>query len=126
MKIVRNTIAKSKILEFIQNSNQAIAHSHIQKSLNGVCDRVTIYRVLDRLLSEGLVHKIVDVDGVVKYAACNTCKEKHHQHNHIHFSCEKCKKVTCLDTIIPHFVLPKDYKINSFNFTVSGLCPQCK
>lgn len=126
-KVARNTIAKSKILEYVQNSNEAVAHSDIQQSLKGVCDRVTIYRVLDRLLSEGLVHKIVDIDGVVKYAACHTCEdEHHHHHNHIHFSCEKCKKVTCLDAIMPQFILPKDYKLNSVNFTVSGFCPQCK
>lgn len=124
--MARKTIAKSKILEYIQNSKEAVAHSDIQKSLKGVCDRVTIYRVLDRLFTEGLVHKIVDIDGVVKYAACRTCQdEHHHQHNHIHFSCEKCKKVTCLDAIMPQFNLPKDYKLKSVNFTVSGYCPQC-
>lgn len=127
MKISRNTTAKSKILEFVNSSKEAVAHSDIQNSLKGVCDRVTIYRVLDRLLSEGLVHKIIDVDGVVKYAACHTCEDNcHHHHNHIHFSCENCKKVTCLDTVMPQFNLPKDYKLNSVNFTVSGLCPQCK
>lgn len=127
MKISRNTIAKTKILEFVNHSKEAVAHSDIQKALVGICDRVTIYRVLERLLKEGLVHKIVDVDGVVKYAACHTCEDKHHHHHdHIHFSCEKCKKVTCLDTIMPEFNLPKDYKLKSVNFTVSGLCPQCK
>ncbi len=126
MKNVRKTVAKTKILEFIQNSKAAVAHSDIQASLKGVCDRVTIYRVLERLLKEGLIHKIVDVDGVVKYAACHTCENKFHQHNHIHFSCEKCKKVTCLDTIMPVFNLPQNYILNSVNFTVSGFCPKCK
>lgn len=127
MKATRNTVAKTKILEFVKKSTGAVAHSDIQQSLKGICDRVTIYRVLDRLLNEGLVHKIVDMDGVVKYAACHGCEvSEQHQHNHIHFSCEKCKKVTCLDAILPEFKLPKDYKVNSVNFTVSGYCPNCK
>lgn len=127
MKFTRNTVAKTKILEFVKKSTGAVAHSDIQQSLKGICDRVTIYRVLDRLLNEGLVHKVVDFDGVVKYAACHNCEvTKKHQHNHIHFSCEKCKKVTCLDAILPEFKLPKDYKVNSVNFTVSGYCPNCK
>lgn len=125
MKISRNTVAKTKILTFINQTKEAVAHSDIQHALKGVCDRVTIYRVLERLLSEGMVHKIVDVDGVVKYAACHSCQDKNHQHNHIHFSCEKCKRVTCLETVLPKFELPKGYKLNSVNFTVSGLCPQC-
>ncbi|MFN4233197.1 MAG: Fur family transcriptional regulator [Bacteroidia bacterium] len=127
MKVTRKTVAKTKILEYVQNSSSAVAHSDIQQSLKGICDRVTIYRVLDRLLSEGLVHKIVDVDGVVKYAACHTCEdEHHHRHDHVHFSCEKCKKVTCLDAVIPQLNMPKEYKINSVNFMVSGYCPNCK
>jgi Fur family transcriptional regulator, ferric uptake regulator len=128
MKAPRNTIAKSKILKYIQSSSGAVAHSDIQQSLKGACDRVTIYRVLERLLNEGQVHKIVDIDGVVKYAACHACENEHHHHshNHLHFSCEKCKTVTCMDAVMPQFKLPKDYRLNSVNFTVSGLCPQCK
>ncbi|MFA9290522.1 MAG: Fur family transcriptional regulator, partial [Solirubrobacteraceae bacterium] len=96
----------------------------IQKSLDGLCDRVTIYRVLERLMEEGVIHKIVNVDGVVKYAGCHSCSEKHH-HNHIHFSCQKCKSVTCLEDVKPSFKLPENYIVSEVNFTLSGLCPQC-
>lgn len=124
MKATRNTAAKSKILELIISSSVALSHTEIQKSLEGLCDRVTIYRVLERLLDDGLIHKIINVDGVVKYAGCHSCNENH-SHNHIHFSCLKCKSVTCLDDIKPTFNLPKNYKVNEMNFTLSGLCPQC-
>jgi Fur family transcriptional regulator, ferric uptake regulator len=124
MKSSRNTIAKSEIQEMLLSSSVALSHSEIQKSLDGLCDRVTIYRVLDRLMEDGVIHRIVNVDGVVKYAACHSCTKKH-RHNHIHFSCTKCKAVTCLDNIEPSFTLPKKYRITEMNFTLSGLCPQC-
>jgi Fur family ferric uptake transcriptional regulator len=126
MKQARNTTAKTEILDLISQSETALSHSEIQSSLDGLCDRVTIYRVLDRLVDEGLVHKVVNTDGGVKYASCHNCETNHnHNHNHIHFSCQKCKSVTCLENVEPSFKLPKKYKVSEVNFTVSGLCPQC-
>jgi Fur family ferric uptake transcriptional regulator len=124
MKSSRNTIAKTEIQKLILSSSVALSHSEIQKSLEGLCDRVTIYRVLERLLNEGVVHKIVNVDGVVKYAGCHSCFVKH-THNHIHFSCQKCKSVTCLEDVKPSYELPKNYEVTEMNFTLAGLCPQC-
>jgi Fur family ferric uptake transcriptional regulator len=124
MKSSRNTTAKTEIQELFITSNVALSHSDIQKSLDGICDRVTIYRVLERLLEEGFIHKIVNIDGVVKYAGCHSCSSKHN-HNHIHFSCQKCKSVTCLENVEPTYKLPKNYKVSEMNFTLSGICPQC-
>jgi len=124
MKSARSTTAKKEIQELIVSSSVALSHSEIQKSLEGLCDRVTIYRILERLLVEGVIHKIVNIDGVVKYACCHSCSAKHN-HNHIHFSCQKCKSVTCLENVEPSYKLPKNYKVSEMNFTLSGLCPQC-
>lgn len=124
MKTTRNTAAKTIILDIIMTSKFALSHSEIQSMTNKACDRVTIYRVLERLLNEDLIHKTVNIDGVTKYASCNS-KGEIHSHNHIHFSCEKCKSVTCLDNVEPNFKVPKDYKVKEVNFTLSGLCPNC-
>ncbi|MFM7758103.1 MAG: Fur family transcriptional regulator, partial [Crocinitomicaceae bacterium] len=111
MKTARNTTAKTEIQDLIVTSNVALSHSEVQKSLDGLCDRVTIYRVLERLLEEGIIHKIVNIDGVVKYAGCHKCSVKH-IHNHIHFSCQKCKSVTCLEDVEPSYMLPKKYTVS--------------
>jgi len=124
MKLVRNTTAKTEIQELIVSSSVALSHAEIQNLLEGPCDRVTIYRVLERLLVEGVIHKIVNVDAVVKYASCHSCSTKHN-HNHIHFSCQKCKAVTCLEDVEPSYKLPKTYKVSEMNFTLSGFCPKC-
>ncbi|WP_461788159.1 Fur family transcriptional regulator [Pedobacter sp.] len=125
MKITRNTIAKTEIRKLISSSSVALSQPEIQYALNDVCDRVTIYRVLDRLVEEGAIHRIVNVDGVIKYAECHQCETPNHHHNHVHFSCEKCKAVTCLEDVEPSFKLPKQYQVKEVNFTLSGLCPNC-
>jgi Fur family ferric uptake transcriptional regulator len=126
MKTTRNTTAKTAILDLITQSEVALSHIEIQKLTDGLCDRVTIYRVLDRLVSEDVIHKIATPDGTVKYASCHhNHDEKGHIHNHIHFSCEKCHSVTCLDSIQPVFTAPEQYLVKEINFTLSGLCPKC-
>ena len=122
---MRNTAANKKILELLNNSNQALSQSDIQALLpENFCDRVTIYRVLDRLVDEGLAHKVVNLDGVICYANCQNCTNNHH-HNHLHFNCEKCNTITCLEDVEPTFSLPTDYQMNKTSFVVSGLCPKC-
>jgi Fur family ferric uptake transcriptional regulator len=126
MKNTRNTTAKSAVLELIKNSEVALSHSEIQKLNQDLCDRVTIYRILDRLVAEDVIHKIATPDGTVKYASCHHHHETNqHTHNHVHFSCEKCKLVTCLDNVIPSFNLPENYVVKEVNFTLTGLCPEC-
>ena len=46
----RNTLAKQAILDLISTSENALSHIEIQQKLNNLCDRVTIYRVLGRLV----------------------------------------------------------------------------
>jgi Fur family transcriptional regulator, ferric uptake regulator len=121
---MRNTAAKIEIQGLILNSSVALSHHEIQEKTKGLCDRVTIYRVLDRLVDDGIIHKIVNMDGVAKYAACHACSEKH-KHNHVHFSCHKCKTVTCLENVVPSFNLPSNYTVSEINFTVSGVCAAC-
>ena len=123
-KQARNTVARTEILNLLNQSEVALSHSEIQSLLGGLCDRVTIYRVLERLIQEQLIHKVANLDGGLKYANCHGCRSTH-SHNHVHFSCEKCKSVTCLEDIRPSFKLPEEYKVSGVNFLVSGLCPDC-
>ncbi|MFT3948173.1 MAG: transcriptional repressor [Agriterribacter sp.] len=121
---MRNTIARTQILSLIKNSKTALSHAEIEQLLNGLCNRVTIYRVLERLVEDNMVHKIINVDGNLKFAACHNCAKTHHD-NHLHFSCVECGSVTCLEEVEPVFKIPKKYKVQEMNFMVSGLCPNC-
>jgi Fur family ferric uptake transcriptional regulator len=130
MKTTRKTASKTAILDLITASKVALSQIEIQNLTIGLCDRVTIYRVLDRLVNEDLIHKIATPDGTVKYASCNHKHQKnsesHNHHNHIHFNCTKCLAVTCLESVVPIFTIPENYIVQEFNFTITGLCPNCK
>ena len=126
MKSTRNTAAKSAIQLLLKQSNTALSHKDIQNEVGELCNRVTIYRILDRLVEEGEIHKIINTDGVIKYAPCHQCdSHHHHNHDHVHFSCIKCDSVTCLDNVQPSYNLPANYQVQEVNFTLSGICPNC-
>lgn len=116
---------KFLIKEVISNAQGAVSHAEIQEALKNQCNRVTVYRVLDRLIEEGVIHKMIDLDGISKFAMCSTCQKEQHNHEHIHFSCTQCHVVTCLDDVHLHFELPAAYKVETMNFTISGVCEKC-
>jgi len=123
---VRNTPAKRFVMGHITATAKAVSQRELQESENNRFDRVTLYRVLERLVSEGILHRATDKDGVIRYALCNhqhdneTCS-----HQHLHFHCETCDEVSCLENIIPQFNLPKGYKSHQVHFTIAGTCKKC-
>jgi len=125
----RNTKAKTAILELINSSSSALTQVQLQEKLNGLCDRVTIYRVLERLVKEQKIHRIATGIGAIQYASCTTCDhhdDKHnHNHEHLHFTCEKCHATHCLSSTIQIPELPTGYLVHEHLFTLKGICPAC-
>lgn len=123
----RNTIPKKVILETLVHAGCAMSQPEIQELNSGLCDRVTMYRVLDRLVEEGIAHKVLSPTGVVKYAACSGCDNvHHHNHDHVHFNCELCGKTTCLYGSIPVVKVPANYIVKEISVSIQGVCPQCE
>lgn len=96
----------------------------IEEKINGEADRVTIYRVLNRLCKDGIAHKVTSDMGKSYYALCKSCDGDQHTHDHFHFKCLDCEKVECLNEPIT-LTLPKGYQLESMNCWVSGHCDQC-
>ncbi|MGL1885716.1 MAG: transcriptional repressor [Reichenbachiella sp.] len=125
MKNSRNTAGKQAVLELLESSSSARSHKEILTDLNGLCDRVTVYRILDRLIDDNVIHKFVDLNGVTHYAVCQKCEEHNHHHNHVHFTCTQCESVVCLEDVEPVVKIPTGYQVHQSSFTLSGLCPDC-
>jgi|694.fasta_scaffold21297_7 Fur family ferric uptake transcriptional regulator len=123
----RNTIYQELVLEHLTKAGVALSHAEIQKMMDGSINRVTIYRILDRFESKGILHKIIDGEGIAKYALCKDCKSTKsvHNHNHIHFNCTQCFEVSCIENSPLHFELPEKYHVEKINFNVMGICPKC-
>ncbi len=122
----RKTIPTQRVLDLLNSTSVALSPAELQEMTKGECDRVTIYRILERLLEDRVIHKIIDPKGGVKYAKCQTCQHSStHQHNHIHFSCDVCEKVKCIEDVHFHLGNLGKSEVKEVFLTVKGICEEC-
>lgn len=120
----RNTKGKQMVIDVLSNSSQALSVDDIHYILSEL-DRSTIYRILLSFQDDCFVHSI-EVDGKIFFALCNTCCKDHvHNDDHVHFKCEKCEKITCLDHSVLVTKLEPGYIVNQIDCLLIGLCKLC-
>lgn len=123
---LRVTNCRKAVVELLQKATHAIGQPDLEKRLPQF-DRVTLYRTLDTFEQKGIIHALRDIPGTAMYALCEDCTEHHHYDNHIHFECEVCHAVSCLDQVfVPNINLPKGYTLKTVRFLVSGVCNRCQ
>ncbi|HEV7348955.1 Fur family transcriptional regulator [Telluribacter sp.] len=123
---LRSTSCREDILDTFLSKEVALSHGDIENYLGERFDRVTIYRTLKTFLEKGIIHKVLDDEGV-RYALCKDhCSEHDHHHDHIHFKCIQCGQTNCLANVhIPAVQLPDGYRANELNLLIQGRCPAC-
>ncbi len=124
---LRTTPNRQDILQLFLNKGYALSHGDIEREVANTLDRVTVYRTLKTFLDRGLIHKVLDDEGTLKYALCNEdCSRSAHHHDHVHFKCLRCGQTNCLDVEIPGVRLPRGYKAIEVNVLIQGICNQCE
>ncbi|MBX7242159.1 MAG: transcriptional repressor [Bacteroidia bacterium] len=125
---LRHTESRVEILQLLAEQGSALSQPEIEKAVN-TCDRVTIYRTLSTCLEKGIIHKVLDDSGLMKYAICKeeVCDEKHyHSHDHVHFKCNTCGDTTCIEEVhVAPFVLPRGFIVKEVNVLIQGICMKC-
>ncbi|GLB49125.1 Fur family transcriptional regulator [Neptunitalea lumnitzerae] len=124
MAITRNTKAQEEVLKLMELSKHTLTVDEICELVPLKVNKTTVYRMLERFVAAGKVHFITDIDGKAHYALCNSCKEHHTLHNHIHFQCTECNHVECLPTKVEIPVLP-GYQMDETQFLIVGVCKEC-
>ena len=113
------------LLEAISAFKTAMPYSELQKTLSSM-DRVTLYRTIDKLKEQGVIHKAFQENNETFYAICGEkCSSDTHHHDHIHFKCIKCKAVTCENMDKALKISLPDYEIHKVAINVSGVCGVC-
>ncbi|MCC5921904.1 MAG: transcriptional repressor [Cyclobacteriaceae bacterium] len=124
---LRLTGCRADVLKTFTAHNHALSHAEIEQSIDRQYDRVTIYRTLKTFLEKGLIHKVPDDEGNLKYALCNhRCSSENHNHDHVHFKCVKCNNTLCIESVgIPGLPLPAGFTMIEQNVLVNGICKSC-
>ena len=125
---LRNTSSRADILRLFLKHQYALSYSTIEKEVAQFYDRVTVYRTLKTFLDKGVVHKVLDDQGGLKYALCKMhCSTKEHHHEHVHFKCTKCAETHCLEEVsIPGISLPNGFEATEMNLLIQGICSKCQ
>jgi Fur family transcriptional regulator, ferric uptake regulator len=120
----RLTRPRTRVLMFLLKQNKPLSHTEIHERLPGEpMDSVTLYRVLEWLHQNDLVHRIAAADQVWRFSAT---PEKH-DHEHAHFQCTSCDTVTCFnDMPLPRRIkMPEGFTSQEVDILIKGTCPRC-
>lgn len=120
----RVTPARVRVLAALLRQGEAASHHDLERDLaEDAIDRVTLYRVLDWLVGQGLAHRISSGDRAWRFSAA----DRHHD-AHAHFHCNRCGKVLCLDEVkTPRLpaAMPRGFRAEGLEVTVKGVCASC-
>lgn len=90
-------------------------------------DKSNVFRTLQAFREARLVHVLEDTGDGVRYELCRSHHDDEDDDLHVHFFCEKCHRIFCLEDIpVPPVAVPDGYRPRSVNYLVKGLCPDCQ
>jgi len=121
---LRITSGRVDVLEFFLRQNRTLSFKDLEDEFKE-SDRVTLYRTLGAFTDNGLLHIIPDDTGFATYGLCHdTCDSEDHNHDHMHFKCNECGTIECLEQNIPTIKIP-GYKVTEANLILKGTCKNC-
>jgi Fur family ferric uptake transcriptional regulator len=125
MRNIKPTAMRELVLKVLTEQNVAINLTDLEQKFDNA-DKTTLYRTLKTFEENKLIHSIDDGTGSVKYALCKETCQCHPEDLHVHFLCTKCQQTYCLNDIsIPSIELPVNFKLETINMVVKGICPNC-
>ncbi len=124
MGILRKTKSVRLLLDEFDKSSSAISAIILIERLSLEMNKTTIYRILDKLEEDKVLHSFLGKNGHKWYAKCKECSASGHQDAHPHFQCSDCGKVDCLPTNV---LIPKipNRKVDTSQVLLQGKCEEC-
>ena len=120
---LKSTPGRRAVLQVLEKASSPLSPEQIHAKVGSeVCDRTTVYRILESLGEAGLVQRVI-LGGKTLYLH----EESNHHHHHI--VCRKCRATVCLDECL---ISPLEKKAKQLGFhdirhslQLTGLCSKC-
>lgn len=116
------------VLDALRQTDKPVGAYDLLRQLRGegFCSPVQVYRALDQLIAEGIVHKI---ESVSAYALCThtDCRRRGHA---VFAVCARCGQATeahdsSLARLLAEIALKQGFRIEGATVELSGLCETC-
>ena len=126
MGVIRNTKSVKALLKEFGQSKTALSSIELVGRLHSQMNKSTVYRILERLEDDGVLHSFTGQDGLTWYATNQNddISNIEQLNTHPHFQCRDCGKTECLSVSIP---IPEvaEHSIESVSFLIVGKCSDC-
>ena len=119
MGVVRKTKHLEQVLQAFRQSSDALSAGMLLDVLDNAINKSTVYRMLDKLEDDGVIHSFLTMDQIRFYALCKGCSSGRHVDSHAHFQCTSCKRVSCFSEEIVLPILEKA-RITSAQVLLTG------
>ena len=120
------TKQKDIIINKIKEYNGEFTVKEIYEALNKEIGLVTIYRLVDKLVKDNSLAKIIGKDNIVYYQYLEECESK----NHFFLKCELCGVMEHIDCDCIGELSEHISKKHSFSLTnhliINGICKNCE
>jgi Fur family ferric uptake transcriptional regulator len=123
---LRITSHRTDVLKWLHANGRPVTLFDLNKHFHDQINRITLYRILNDLSQIGIIKMFYGQDGQ-KYIEQLELKNKNDasaSHGHLHFQCNSCDVVFCLDNIVVNN-LPEGFDISPEQSILIGLCENC-
>lgn len=122
------TKTRITVLKMLLEHKGALSVAHVNKYFSGSLDRVSIYRAFKAFLQKGLILKVPNSDGEVKYILKpeSTTLFKSNKNAVAYFVCSGCGTMSVFKKMpVRTFKLPNTLLIQRCHIIIEGVCAEC-
>ncbi len=125
-KGIKPTANRILVMRELLKASRPISLADLELLFGHTLDKASIFRVLELFAEKEVVHVIEDGSRSLKYELCHGSSHHSISDQHVHFVCEQCKEIFCLEDIqVPILELPEGFLPHSVNHVIKGICPNC-
>lgn len=122
-----NTKQKELILKIIKKQKKEFTVKGIYEEVKDKTGLTTVYRLIDRLVEEGVIEKTIGKDNKPKYQYLEKCDED----NHFYLKCKNCKTMKhvdcdCIKDLSKHILINHEFITSKENIIINGICKNCQ
>jgi len=115
------TSANTSVFQILKQTSTPLSAKEIWNKANKKINLVSIYRILERFMSAGLINQdAINNERQEKIYHLSSFKKHHH-----HMFCQSCEKIFCIPCKLK-IDLPNNFKLTAHQVQLTGLCDKCK
>lgn len=121
-----NTKQKEIIFDVIKKQKHEFTIKDIYNEISDRTGLTTIYRLVDKLVEDGILNKNISIENITYYYYLGDCNKD----NHFYLKCDKCGNMShidcdCIGNISSHILKKHGFRPSKKKIIINGTCEKC-